>query len=291
MKISIIFLYIVTILSWGSAFFFTNYQISTVSAEWSVSYRFFFTSIIFFFISLLFGKKIFFPLKDHIIFFMLGVLLFSIHFIAVYHSIGIIKSGLTAVGFSSILIMNVLLSKIILKNQFEIIVVIGSFFGITGILLIFLPEFIDIDTSLLIIFGFLLAIAAALIASLGNILSEWYQKKGNSIVETSAWGMIYGCIISAIIGIVRGEKIIFEFSNEFMISLLYLVVFCTAIAFWAYLSLIKKIGSHKAAYAWVAAPLVALILSYLFESYEWSILSIIGSIFLIIGNILILKKW
>ena len=291
MKISIIFLYIVTISSWGSAFFFTNYQINTVSAEWSVSYRFFFTSIIFFSISLLFGKKIFFPLKDHIIFFMLGVFLFSIHFIAVYHSIGIIKSGLTAVGFSSILIMNVLLSKIILKNQFEIIVVIGSFFGISGILLIFLPEFIDIDTNLLIIFGFLLAIAAALIASLGNILSEWYQKKGSSIVETSAWGMIYGCIISAIIGIVRGEKITFEFSNEFMISFLYLVVFCTAIAFWAYLSLIKTIGSHKAAYAWVAAPLVALILSYLFESYEWSILSIIGSIFLIIGNILILKKW
>ena len=76
-----------------------------------------------------------------------------------------------------------------------------------------------------------------------------------------------------------------------MISLLYLVVFCTAFAFWAYLSLIKKIGSHKAAYAWVAAPLVALILSYFFESYEWSVLSIIGSIFLIIGNILILKKW
>ena len=42
---------------------------------------------------------------------------------------------------------------------------------------------------------------------------------------------------------------------------------------------------------WVAAPLVALILSYFFESYEWPILSIIGSIFLIIGNILILKKW
>tara|TARA_B100001121_G_C18699291_1_gene626633 strand:- start:1784 stop:2656 length:873 start_codon:yes stop_codon:yes gene_type:complete len=290
MSISIIFLYFITITAWGSAFFFTTYQINVVSIEWSVFYRFFFTSLIFFLISILFKKKISFSLKDHTVYILLGILLFSLHFIAVYYSISIIKSGLTAVGFSSILIMNVILSKIFLKNKFEIPVIIGSFFGILGIIFIFLPELSNIQNSTLVFFGFFLSFFAAIIASFGNTLSEWYQKNGGEIIQTSAWGMIYGCIISAILAIFRGQKISFEFSGEFIYSLFYLVIFCTTIAFWAYLSLIKKIGSRKAAYAWVAAPLVALFLSFLFENYQWTNLSIIGSLFLIFGNILILKK-
>lgn len=290
MTISVIFLYLITITAWGSAFFFTTYQINAVSIEWSVFYRFFFTSLIFFLISIIYKKKNSFLLKDHIIYFLLGILLFSLHFIAVYYSISIIKSGLTAVGFSSILIMNVVLSKVLLKNKFEIPVIIGSLFGILGIIFIFLPELTNIKNSSLIIFGFLLSFFAALIASFGNTLSEWYQKKGGEIIQTSAWGMIYGCMISALFAIIRGHDISFDFSSKFIFSLLYLVIFCTTIAFWAYLSLIKKIGSRKAAYAWVAAPLVALFLSFLFENYQWTQLSIIGSLFLIFGNILILKK-
>ncbi len=290
MTISVIFLYLITITAWGSAFFFITYQINAVSIEWSVFYRFFFTSLIFFLISIIYKKKNSFLLKDHIIYFLLGILLFSLHFIAVYYSISIIKSGLTAVGFSSILIMNVVLSKVLLKNKFEIPVIIGSLFGILGIIFIFLPELTNIKNSSLIIFGFLLSFFAALIASFGNTLSEWYQKKGGEIIQTSAWGMIYGCMISALFAIIRGHDISFDFSSKFIFSLLYLVIFCTTIAFWAYLSLIKKIGSRKAAYAWVAAPLVALFLSFLFENYQWTQLSIIGSLFLIFGNILILKK-
>ncbi|PPR78265.1 MAG: hypothetical protein CFH01_01100 [Alphaproteobacteria bacterium MarineAlpha2_Bin1] len=290
MTITIIFLYLITITAWGSAFFFTTYQINAVSIEWSVFYRFFLTSLIFFLISIFYRKKISFLLKDHVVYFLLGVLLFSLHFIAVYYSINIIKSGLTAVGFSSILIMNVILSKVFLKNKFEIPVIIGSLCGILGIIFIFLPELSNIKNSSLVIFGFILSFFAAIIASFGNTLSEWYQKNGGEIIQTSAWGMSYGCIISALIGIIRGHSISFEFSADFIYSLLYLVIFCTTIAFWAYLSLIKKIGSRKAAYAWVAAPLVALFLSFLFENYQWTVLSIIGSMFLIFGNILILKK-
>ena len=113
MQIKVSFLYLITILAWGSAFYFTTPQINMVPSEWSVFYRFILTSVIFFIISFLFKKKLSYPFRDHLIFFLLGLFLFSLHFIAVYYSIGIIKSGLTAVGFSLILIMNVILLAII----------------------------------------------------------------------------------------------------------------------------------------------------------------------------------
>ena len=51
----------------------------------------------------------------------------------------------------------------------------------------------------------------------------------------------------------------------YVLSLLYLVVFGSIIAFGAYLTLVGRIGAHRAGYAVVLFPLVAFGLSMLFE--------------------------
>ena len=54
--------------------------------------------------------------------------------------------------------------------------------------------------------------------------------------------------------------------------------------------MIKNIGANDAAYIAIIMPLIALIISTIFESMIWNLNLYIGSFLVLFGNILILKK-
>ena len=64
-------------------------------------------------------------------------------------------------------------------------------------------------------------------------------------------------------------------------------MFGTIVAFGAYLSLIGRIGADKAAYAMVVFPLVALIISTLFEGFVWTPTALLGMGLVVVGNIVV----
>ena len=55
-----------------------------------------------------------------------------------------------------------------------------------------------------------------------------------------------------------------------------------------YLKLVGNIGADKASYVNIFTPTIALLLSTLFENYEWSWVGLIGVLLIIIGNIIVL---
>ena len=281
-----------TTTAWGSAFYFSKIQIDDVSMEWSIIYRFLIAAIVFFFIAGWQKKPLSFNFKSHLVYVILGALLFSFHFLAVYKSTTLITSGITAIGFSMILIVNVFLSKLIFKKKLKINIMLGCILGVTGISLIFYKEINNLNFSYQVALGFGLALIAAVIASLGNIFSEYIQRNtGSNIVQSSAWGMTYGVIIMFIITCFNGNYIpTIEVSFKYIGTLLYLAIFCTTIAFWSYLSLIGTIGANKAGYAWILAPVIALAISSIFENYSWTLIAIIGVLMLLVGNIFILAN-
>ncbi len=73
-----------------------------------------------------------------------------------------------------------------------------------------------------------------------------------------------------------------------MLSLIYLSLAGTSLAFGLYLALIKRIGASRAAYSSVLFPVVALIVSTLFEGYRWSLPAVLGLAVLVAGNALAL---
>ena len=85
---------------------------------------------------------------------------------------------------------------------------------------------------------------------------------------------------------------VFEFdgSPAYVISLAYLVIFGSIIAFGAYLTLLGRIGAHKAGYAVVMFPVVALVLSVLFEGLQMSANIGVGIVLVIAGNLFILQR-
>jgi drug/metabolite transporter (DMT)-like permease len=74
------------------------------------------------------------------------------------------------------------------------------------------------------------------------------------------------------------------------VSLAYLTVFGSIIAFGAYLTLLGRIGAHKAGYAMVMFPVVALVLSLLFEGLQLNASIVVGTLLVLAGNVFVLER-
>jgi drug/metabolite transporter (DMT)-like permease len=74
------------------------------------------------------------------------------------------------------------------------------------------------------------------------------------------------------------------------VSLIYLSVFGSILAFGSYLTLVGRIGADKAAYAAVLFPVIALGISTIFEDYQWSVHAVFGFALVLLGNYIVLTK-
>jgi drug/metabolite transporter (DMT)-like permease len=54
------------------------------------------------------------------------------------------------------------------------------------------------------------------------------------------------------------------------------------------LSLLGNIGADKASYVNIFTPTIALLLSTLFENYQWSLFGLVGVLLIIVGNVIVL---
>ena len=139
-------------------------------------------------------------------------------------------------------------------------------------------------------FGCLLAVTGALSASVGNMVSQASQKRALPVMQGNAWGMFYGAMITAIIALVSGDEFNFDGTFTYIASLTYLAIFGSVVAFGAYLTLLGRIGAHKAGYATVMFPVVAVILSMAFEGLQLDLPIVTGTTLVLLGNLLVLRK-
>ena len=109
-------------------------------------------------------------------------------------------------------------------------------------------------------------------------------------METNAWAMLYGGLFTALILLGRGHTFTMDWSFPYIASLLYLAVFGTVIAFWAYLTLLGRIGANKAGYATIAFPVIAILLSVLFEDLSITATLLVGLLLVLAGNFSILNR-
>lgn len=234
-------------------------------------------------------KKIIFPLKQHACFFLQGSLNFSINYMLSYYSETFIKSGVLAVVFTSMVYMNIIFSRFFYGKKISSSTIIGSILGGLGILLLFGHDLFQISEKKEF-FGLGLGLCAAISASLGNMVALKNIQSNVPISSANAFGMMYGSLLTSICVFISNEKINFHFSTKFVISLLYLAIFGTIIAFSCYNKLLKTIGPEKAAYTTIISPILAILLSSLFENLKLSAYGLFGITLCLLGNYLVLKK-
>ena len=256
----------------------------------SVFYRFFLSSIIILVFCVFKKINLRFSFKEHLLIAALGISLFNINYVFFYLSTVHLISGFVALCFSSILFMNVV-NNIVFKRKYpKIMTLVGGLIGTLGLLFIFYDEIISFEFSKGTSIGILLGVLATYFASIGNLISEHTSKIKLNVVAVTGYGMLYGSVTLLIYLFVVGIDLNFDFSYRYIISLLYLSIFGSVFGFILYLSIIKNIGANDAAYVAIIMPLIALIISTIFEGLIWDMNLYIGAFLVLFGNILILKR-
>lgn len=282
-------LYVITVLIWGSTWLAIEFQLGVVAPEVSVAYRYFGASALLFGWALYRGLTLKFPLRAHGWFLLLGLLLFCLNYILTYRAQIYITSAMCAIAFTAMVWMNILLARLLFGVRAGRRVLGGALLGVVGIVVLFAPQVREVSLTDSVFYGSMLAILGALLASGGNMVSQRAQLEKLPIVQSNAWGMLYGAMLTTVYLLARGESFTFDPSPGYVISLAYLTVFGSIVAFGAYLTLLGRIGAHKAGYAMVMFPVVALILSMLFEGLELDANIVAGTALVLAGNVFVLR--
>ena len=109
-------------------------------------------------------------------------------------------------------------------------------------------------------------------------------------LPATAWGMLYGALTAALLALVMDVPWTFEPTFRYVASLVYLSLLGSVIAFAAYLTLLQRVGAAPTAFVGVATPVIALLLSTLFEGYRWTPVAVAGVLLAVAGNWLALRK-
>ena len=275
---------------WGSTWIAITYQLGQVAPEASVFYRFLLASVMLFAYCVARRLPLRYSLRDHLWLAAFGIAMFGVSYIFVYYAEEYVVSGLVAVGYSASPLLGMLGLRLFYGTPMTRRMVIGSILGITGITLVFWPEFARLEADRNVALGALYTGLAVVISFAGSMMAHRNNDAGIPIWQAMAWGMLYGALYSLASTLVMGKPLGFESTVPYVVSLLYLTVAGSILAFAAYLTLLARIGAARAGYTGVMVPIVALVISALFEGFHWHPLTWIGIGISVAGNVLVLRR-
>lgn len=284
-------LFTICSLIWGTTWFVIKFQIDSTTPIVSVFWRFLLAAALMFIFNFFITKKsLSYPLKNHVFFFLQGIFNFSLNYILTYMAEEKMSSGLVALTFTSLVYFNMLGLRLWFKKSISKNVLWGGLLGAFGITLLFWKEILEFQSGSGPVLGVMIGIVATFFASTGNMFAFKNHTLKIPVVVFNSFGMLYGALFSLVIGLINNENFSIPTSSSFLFSLFYLAVFGTVIAFWAYQTLVGTIGADRAAYSSIIAPMIAVVVSNIFENVAFTPYLVGGIIFCLLGNLLSLKK-
>lgn len=277
------FLYVATVLIWGSTWIAIHWQLGSVDAIVSIFYRFGIAAVLFLPLLKLFGKLQVTQRRDHVFFVMQGACLFSVNYLFMYQAGHYIITGLMSVIFALVALFNAFNQWLIWRKKPSGTIYLASVLGLVGLVFLFWRELQVSHNVEEILIGIAFAMAGTYVFSLGNMVSVRNSQQGIKPWTSNAYGMIYGALI-VFIGM-QLFQVPFQWDDSpyYTASLIFLAIPGSIIAFTMYLVLISRIGASQAAYTGVLFPVVALTFSTFIEDYHWDLYAIIGLTLVMLG--------
>jgi drug/metabolite transporter (DMT)-like permease len=274
---------------WGTTWIAITFQLGRASPESSVAMRFAIASAVLFAYCRVRGLRLRFPAAVHGQLALLGLFMFCLSYLAVYRAETFLVSGLVAVGYSASPLLNLVISRVAFGTPATRGVVVGGLLGVAGIALVFSPALARVQASPGVLAGALLTVGAVLASGVGNVFATRLDRLGVNVAQKMAWGMAYGSAGSALFALASGEGLSFSAAPSYLISLLYLAVFGSILAFAAYLTLLERVGAARAGYVGVMVPVVALAISGVVEGFAWGPTTFLGIAVVVAGNLVVLR--
>ena len=284
-KTSDYFILVLLSLIWASAFF--NNKIATYS----------YGPITIAFLRIFFGmnpvllicfyKKIKIEVfsKDWKWFAAIGIINLVIPFFLIAYGVQKVQSNLAAILMSTTPISATILAHLFIdKEKINLVKILGIFLGFLGIVYLFSENLLINDENL---FSALMILVGSTFYVIGGILTLKISHKKNENVTASIliWGTIFVCPISLIIE----QPWNLNPSLESTLSLIYLGVFPTGIAWLLRFMILKRNGLVFQSQVAYLIPIFGVILGYLFLN-ELVTSKILISLFVVILGIYFVKK-
>ena len=291
---SILIPFVLITLIWSSTWIVIKDQLGAgagaVPPSWSVAYRFAFACAAMFAMARISGAPLRLGRKGHLLALAIGIPQFVLNFNFVYAAEQYVTSGIVAVVFALLVVPNAGFAKLFFGHELTRRFLLGSIIAMAGVVLLFVAELrVSEATAGQVMLGIGFTLIAILSASVGNLLQLVEDVKRMPVATLLAWSMLYGTAANAAIALALYGAPVVETRPGYWLGLLYLGLVASALAFFFYYRILRVIGPGKAAYSSVLVPIVAMLLSTIFEDYRWTVLAAAGGILAIVGLVIALS--
>ena len=273
--------YIFICLIWGSTWVAIRLGLDSLTPLISAGVRFMFASIIIFII--LKAKSISIPLdsKSIKLYVFMGLLSFLIPFWLVYWAEQYIPSSLASVLFGvfpfSVFIFSLFMLESGAADKFKFLSVILGFIGI-GIIFL---EGIELDVE-----NHFIGLAAVLFSAIMQGLAAVVIKKWGGYLNPFAMNapplLIAGSLM-IILAFIFEDSSLWIFSQKAILSISYLAVFGTILAFTTYYWLLQRINAVILSLSSFITPIIALLLGWIILDEKLSNQVLLGTLFVLMG--------
>lgn len=282
-------LFAIAVVIWSTTWHAILYQLAHSTPEVGVTLRFALAGMVALGIAAWRGDAWRCSARQHALLALQGVFMYSVAYLAVYHAERHVPSGLVAVGYSASPLVNGIGAWLLWRTPIDARFLGGGAVCIAGVMLIFWPEFAQVGGSESTARGALLTVAAVLLSSVGSLAASRNAVHGLPFWTALGWGMLYGASLSCAVVLGSGQSFAWPPVASWWLSLGYLSIAGSLIAFACYLALQQRIGPGPASTIGVMTPVFALVVSALFEGFRPVALSWLGAALAAAGNALILK--
>ncbi|UOR16248.1 DMT family transporter [Qipengyuania aquimaris] len=277
-------------LIWGGTWLVIRDQISSVPPSWSITWRFIVAALGMFVLAKLRGEPLGLPREGWRWALALGLFQFSLNFSFVYNAEKFITSGLVAVMFALLVVPNAVLGRFVLGQPIRREFVLGSSIAAVGVAMLFAQEYRASPATLgEVLTGAVLTVGGILAASAANIVQAMDGAKRQPLLTLLAWSMVVGVVLNTGFALATQGPPQFDSRPEYALGILYLGLAGSVITFPLYYGLVRKVGAGTAAYSSVIVPIVAMVLSTLFEGFVWGPLPAAGAAITLAGMVVAMR--
>jgi drug/metabolite transporter (DMT)-like permease len=282
--------FLIVTLIWGTTWFVIRDQLAVVPPAWSVTYRFLTSGLIMIGVAAFTRQPLRLDARSAGFVALFGVAQFVFNFNFVYQAERHITSGLVATVFALLFVPNAVFAQIFLGQKVTMRFWMGSIISIAGLALLFINEArSDSGDSSATLTGIALTLCGVLSASTANVMQAGETARRLPMPVMLGWGMLFGAGLDAAYAWVTSGPPVFEWRLGYIAGIAYLGIFASAIAFSLYFKTIRDIGPAKAAYSSVLIPVIAMLISTLFEGYRWTTLAGAGGALAMAGMVIALS--
>jgi drug/metabolite transporter (DMT)-like permease len=282
--------FFIATLIWGSTWLVIRNQLGVVPPTWSVAYRFLIGSGAMFAWAAWTRAPLNIGRQGQIFAALFALAQFVMNFNFIYRAEDHITSGLVAVVFALLIVPNAIFGRIFLKTPLSGRFLFGSAIALVGVGLLILQEVRrDGSSAEATLLGTVLTLLGLMSASVANIMQGTQQARTLPMASVLAWGMLWGGLMNVALASATAGPPVIETRAAYWLGVIYLGVFASAIAFTCYFGVIRAIGPARAAYSGVLTPILAMLLSTLFEDYRWTALAAGGGVVAMVGLLVALS--